>query len=100
MNDTLTSLKEKKWISRGKQCVKHIIRQCVPCLKYKGPPYSCGGLPHSRVSDDPLFTYAGIDFAKPLHVNAQESDQSEYKTYTCFSCVLLQEHFILNMYNR
>ena len=70
--------------------MKRIIRQCVTCLKFEGQPYSYGAspdLPCDHVSDNPPFTYTGIDFAGPLFVRVQGSDQSEYKTYMClFTC--------------
>jgi len=45
-------------------------------------------LPSDRVSDDPPFTYTGIDFAGPLYVQHRGSDDGgECKAYIClFTC--------------
>ena len=56
VNVTLTAVREKYWILRGKQVVKATIRFSVVCKKQEGPAYSTEpspDLPDFRVSDDP-----------------------------------------------
>ena len=51
---TLTQLRQKYWVPRGRQFVRSLIRKCVTCRKTDGPPYrsvSSPPLPTSRVSE-------------------------------------------------
>ena len=78
VNVTLTALREKYWIVRGRQTIKSILRSCVVCKKLEGLPYDSPpspDLPACRVSDDPPFAHTGVDFAGPLYV--QESTDRE-----------------------
>ena len=93
IRDTLTTLRERFWVLRGCQAVKKIIRKCVICRKYKGTPYSALPTTHlldNRVSDDPLFTHVGLDFAGPLFIeikNSEVAENSSQKVYVClFAC--------------
>jgi len=43
IRDTLTTLRERYWVLRGREAVKGFIRSCVTCLKHEGSPY--GTLP-------------------------------------------------------
>ena len=52
--DTLTYLRERYWILKGRQVVRRVVRSCVICRKLKGPSYPsvpAPDLPHERVSD-------------------------------------------------
>ena len=85
--DTLSTIRERYWILKGRQAVKKILRSCVTCSKLEGVPYSSvvpPDLPSIRSSDDPPFAHSGINFAGPLFVKA--GDRSE-KAYVClFTC--------------
>ena len=89
MNDTLTALRERFWVIRGRQTVRSIIRSCVVCLKSEGLPYSYAtppDLPSNRVSDDPSLMYTGIDFADSLYIHHKGSDddgECECEAYIC-----------------
>ena len=66
----ITTIREKYWILRGRAAVKGVLRKCVNCRRLEGYPYKSSispDLPDKRVSDDPPFTYTGLDFAGPLH---------------------------------
>ena len=60
------------------------------CRKFEGLLYSYEAspdLPCDRVSDDPPFAHTGINFAGPLYVRTQGSEESEHKAYIClFTC--------------
>ena len=74
VNVTLTALREKYWIVRGRQTVKSILCSCVVCKKLEGLPYDLPpppDFPACGVSDDPPFAHIGVYFAGPLYV--QES---------------------------
>ena len=91
---TLTTLRERFWVLRGREAVKRILRNCVVCRKFDGVPYqpqSPADLPSTRVSDDPPFTHVGVDFAGRLYVQDKHLPESTepYKVYiyllTCAS---------------
>ena len=93
IKDTLTTLRERFWVLRGRETAKRVIRQCLVCRRYEGihfkSPHSTD-LPNFRVSDDPPFTHVGLDFAGPLYIkgNAADSEDSDLnKVYVClFTC--------------
>ena len=93
IRDTLTTLRERYWVLRGREAVKRFIRSCVICRKHEGTAYSPlppDDLPSNRVSDDPPFTHIGLDFAGPLYVDTKNSEQESkesQKVYVClFTC--------------
>ncbi|KAL9978596.1 hypothetical protein ACROYT_G016131 [Oculina patagonica] len=93
IRDTLTTLRERYWVLRGREAVKGFIRSCVICLKHEGSPYGPlppDDLPSNRVSEDPPFTHIGLDFAGPLYVetkNSKEECKESQKVYVClFTC--------------
>ena len=91
IKDTLTHLRERFWIVRGRESVKKFIRSCRVCRKAEGAPYNeveFADLPSERVSEDPPFTHVGIDFAGPLYVLDELSKTKEtVKVYILlFTC--------------
>ena len=90
-SDTLSTLREKYWILKGRQAVKRILKSCKICAKVEGLPYSSvvtPDLPSIRVSEDPPFTHTGIDYAGPLYTHSKNSDATKVdKAYICvFTC--------------
>ena len=90
VNTTLTAMRERFWIIRGRQTVKKIVRRCVRCRKVEGKHFSLPqqpDLPEERVSDDPPFTHIGIDFAGPLYTSEKGANEEDAKAYVClFRC--------------
>jgi len=75
VKETLTQIRAKFWIIRGRQYVRHILYQCVICRRLEGPPCPmppAPSLPEFRVREAPAFTYTGVDFAGPLYVKNHE----------------------------
>ena len=69
VKETLTEVRSRYWILRGRAAVRYYIHRCIVCRKAEGRSY--GGpipppLPSFRVSEEPPFTYTGVDFAGPL----------------------------------
>ena len=65
VNITLTTLREKYWILKGRHIVKSILHLCVVCRTLEGLPYASPPppeLPACRVSDDPPFAYVLLMF--------------------------------------
>lgn len=89
LRDTLTTIRERFWILRGREAVKQVIKKCVICLRINGRPYKSQAtldLPSERVSEDPPFTHVGLDFAGPLNIVNEHANASS-KVYVClFTC--------------
>lgn len=67
--ETLTELRQKYWIIRGRSLVRSIIHHCVICRRHEGPAYKTPPpLSVFRVEERPPFTYVGVDFAGPVNV--------------------------------
>ena len=85
--DTLSTIREKFWILKGRQTVKKVIKTCVVCNKLEGMPYPSTitpDLPSFRTSEDPPFCHTGIDFAGPLYTRDCSGKE---KAYIClFTC--------------
>ena len=91
VNNTLTAIRERFWILRGRQAVKRILRHCVTCHKLDGLSYNSHespDLPSIHVSNDPPFTHTGADFAGPLYIHLEGNDNvNNNKCYVClFIC--------------
>ena len=68
--ETLTQLRSRFWITKGRQVVKKIISKCTPCRKSEGKSYgipAAPALPDFRLSEDFAFTRVGVDYAGPLY---------------------------------
>ena len=70
--------------------MNNFIRKCVICRKFEGTPYSSppqADLPSDRVSEDPLFTHVGLDFAGPLFIETKNSEGAENKSKKVYICL-------------
>ena len=89
VKETLTEIRRKFWIPKGRSLVRQIIHRCIPCRKFEGAPFQGPPpppLPTCRVKDDPAFTYTGVDFAGPLSIRTPNSCAST-KVWIClFTC--------------
>ena len=81
LRDTLSTIRERFWILKGREAVKRCIRQCVVCRKVEGKTYwipACiPDLPSYRVSEDPPFSHTGLDFAGPLYIKPTHEKQDQ-----------------------
>lgn len=99
LSDTLTLLRERYWILRGRQATKKAIRACVVCRKAEGPPYASSpsaDLPLERVSEDPPFMHTGLDFAGPLYV-ANSHSQQEKAYITCVAMLAMHLELVKDL---
>ena len=89
VKETLTEVRFKFWIVKGRAFVKKCIHQCVVCKWYEGRPLigpRPPPLPEFRVQQEPPFTFTGVDFAGPLHIKFG-STASEKKVWIClYTC--------------
>ena len=68
LKETLTQLRSRYWIPRGRQTVRRVIYRCVICRRAEGKTYAAPpppDLPEFRVQQDFAFTNCGVDFAGP-----------------------------------
>ncbi|GBM28328.1 hypothetical protein AVEN_229512-1 [Araneus ventricosus] len=67
---TLSRLRERFWIPKGRQSVKSVLKSCLVCRKYSAKParQQTGQLPKDRVVACPPFTTVGIDFTGAITV--------------------------------
>ncbi len=90
-DSTLSKLREKYWVVRGRKFVKRVIRWFTDCRRYEGkcllPPPS-PALPAYRVDAEFGFQHTGTDYAGPLYVKSiYVSNSSLYKAYILlFTC--------------
>jgi len=65
---TLSELKEKYWIVKGRQQVRNVWYACVKCQKLSSPPFRqlAAPLPANRLRDARAFEITGTDFAGPV----------------------------------
>ena len=93
---TLTELRSRYWIVRGRQLVKKVLHKCVICRRFQAKPYHslpAPQLPSFRVNEAQPFSYTGVDFAGPLYVRetiASTSRKAWICLYTC--CVTRAVH--------
>ena len=93
VKETLTGVRRRYWIVKGRSFAKNIVHKCTVCKRYmyeaapiRGPPIP--PLPEFRVKDNPAFTYTGVDFAGPLFVR-ESSSSSSTKVWIClFTCLV------------
>ena len=86
---TLSRVRYRYWIPRGRQVVKAVLRKCVICKKFNGRPYSLprfAPYPSERVTESKPFAYVGIDYFGPLNIKDVSDSQ---KVWVClFSCMV------------
>ena len=88
VKETLTELRSKFWISRGRQFVKTVLSKCTVCKRFSSRPLSGPPpppLPDFRVQEAPPFSFIGVDHAGPLYLRNGE------KVWIClFTCCLVR----------
>ena len=93
VKETLTEVRSRFWILKGRSLVKAIIRQCGLCRRFEGKPYIAQPsppLPKFRVKEEPPFTYTGVDFAGPLYVKSNSTTGSG-KVWLClYTCCVVR----------
>ena len=66
---TLSELKERFWIVKGRQQTRKVWFACVTCQKLSSPPFQelAAPLPLNRLKKAEAFNITGVDFAGPLY---------------------------------
>ena len=89
VKETLTEVRRRFWIPKGRSLVRYLIHHCVLCKRFEGGPFKSPPpppLPVFRVKEDPAFSYTGVDFAGPLTIRTDGETKSR-KVWIClFTC--------------
>ena len=93
VKETLTELRSRYWLVKGRSFVKKILRRCSLCRRFEGKPYSAPPpppLPEFRVRMEPPFTSTGVDFAGPLHIKNSDSTRSRRVWICLYTCCVIR----------
>ena len=86
---TMTELRSRYWIIRGRHLIRKILHKCTICRRYQGKSYTsppAPPLPPFRVKEAQPFSFTGVDFAGPLYVRdttASGASKVWICLYTC-----------------
>ena len=89
---TLAKRRENVWLIRGRDVVRHVIKNCITCSRFSSKVNSplMGQLTQSRVTPSRPFTTTGLDFAGPFTIktttlrNAKQM-KAFLALFVCFS---------------
>ena len=102
VKETLTEMRSKYWVVKGRAMVKKVLHSCVICRRFEGLPYRAPPpppLPSFRVNEQPPFTYTGVDYAGPVFVRPDHPLQAhcDQKVWICLytCCVTRAVHIDL-----
>ena len=100
MDSTLTRVRSRFWVIRGRQTVKKVIKPCVLCKWFQGhtlKPRPIADLPSYRMCSEYLFDITGIDYIGPLlvkdvYTEGSVTNKSYILLFTCATtrCVYLE----------
>ncbi len=93
VKETLTDIRRRFWIIKGRSLVRSIIHYCVTCKRYEGAPFKAPippALPLFRIQERPPFTFTGVDYAGPLYTRSREANKVWICLFTC--CVTRAIH--------
>ena len=96
VKETLTEIRMRYWIIKGRSIVRSIIHCCVTCKRHEGAPFKTPlppALPVFRVQEQPPFTFTGVDYAGPLYIPSKETNKAWICLFTC--CVTRAVHLEL-----
>ena len=89
LQTTVTTIRQRFWITQIRTVVKTILRKCVTCRKVNGKPYRApipAPLQKDRLLEAPAFTICGVDFTGAIYV---KEGSNEVKSYIClFTCAV------------
>ena len=89
VKETLTQIRSQYWIVKGRSFVRMIIHKCTVCRKFEGRPYTAPPpppLPKFRVTEEPPFTYMGVDFASLFYVCSGDTTSSHRVWICLYTC--------------
>ncbi|XP_036140869.1 uncharacterized protein LOC118644969 [Monomorium pharaonis] len=88
---TLSLLRQRYWVLRGRALTKRVIHRCVRCVRWRAAPapQQMGDLPQERVRPFRPFLNTGIDYAGPVQLRTTKGrGHRSYKAYVAvFVCL-------------
>uniref|UniRef100_L7LX93 Putative tick transposon n=1 Tax=Rhipicephalus pulchellus TaxID=72859 RepID=L7LX93_RHIPC len=90
VSSTLTYVRTKFWIVRGRQLIKHVIKKCITCRRFNSKPMmqEMAPLPADRITKTRPFDTVGVDFAGPLHVREEKGSKITKFYIVIFTCAV------------
>ena len=89
VRETLTEIRRRFWIVKGRTLVRAIIHLCITCRRFEGAPFLMPPpppLPVSRVKEDPAFSFTGVDCAGPLMIRTEGPNKTGKAWICLFTC--------------
>jgi len=91
VRETLTELRSRFWLTKGRQVIRKQIYNCVVCRRHEGRSYKVepsSDMPDFRFKEGTPFASTGVDFAGPLFVKSVFGKEIQVsKVYIClFTC--------------
>ncbi len=101
-NQTLSSLRQKYWIPKGRTEVNFVIKRCFICTYYKGGAYkmpSMPAFPVEKVVQGIAYQFTGLDYAGPFWVVMPnlEKDKVWIILFTCLTIRSVTLEVVLSM---
>ncbi|XP_036149076.1 uncharacterized protein LOC118647744 [Monomorium pharaonis] len=94
IQNTLHHMRQKFWVTDGRNQVRKIIRTCVRCTRFRADAaeYKMGDLPSTRIRKSVPFTYTGVDFCGPFYIKERKHrNRVRVKVYICvFVCLTVK----------
>ncbi|XP_064463564.1 uncharacterized protein LOC135374554 [Ornithodoros turicata] len=86
VQDTLSQVRSKFWILRGRQATRRVLHTCLTCRKHHPQLGTAptAPLPRERITESEPFGVVGVDFAGPLYLRGSSSSSKAY--IVLFSC--------------
>ena len=95
VSTVMNMLRRRLWITRGRQVIKALLRQCAICRKRRAAAASQieAPLPAHRVTLTVPFETSGLDFCGPFYAKVRSEKKSRSKDHKT-----KEEHEVLKMY--
>lgn len=88
---TLSLLRQRYWIPKGRSQVKRVLKKCPQCIKHGGGPYKLPEmppLPEERITYSKAFDFTGLDYFGPIFITCEEKI---VKRWVClFTCLAVR----------
>ena len=89
-NATLTAVRRRFWVTRGRETVKRVLGQCKVCKRFDGGPFSMPTMPQypkdKVTAGSAPFTTTGIDYFGPVMVKVNSNPVKAWVVlFTCLT---------------
>ncbi|XP_045463791.1 uncharacterized protein LOC123673349 [Harmonia axyridis] len=86
---TLSFIRRRFWSLNGRDAVRNILHQCIPCFRANPPIPSnqMGNLPAPRVTPSRVFSNCGLNYAAPFRL--KDGKYKNRKILKCYVCIFV-----------